>query len=289
MKLTSLFLLIFFFVSIWFCEAAYTAQTLFNEIERNISVEDKVIRLNLPMEGVRFGIVWVTSDGKQWKKNHFARKGDHAYEMRDHPAWKGKVQTVAVTMKPTVAVTKVPKTAVTEFQNISGKVKKPVFKDEIDIFLAPEQWVSNTINLLYGHTFLGWSWNTILVLLALLSAFALYFYRVKSLVVSLLFGFIIAWVAMDLRTMIDHFYVVDKIEDNQSVNLIKDLKTAGNILAEKIGTGTWTQKDMTWPHINVINYTLAEHQYVPYQSDSKADFLIIQRGNQIFLLNNIKK
>jgi hypothetical protein len=256
-----------------FSETIYADQPFFNVIARDISINDKVVRLKLPAEGIRFKILWTTLDGKKWEKTHVARKGNHAYEMRGHPGWKGNAQMVAVK----------------NFRNISGEVKKPAFGDEIDIYLAPEQMIATTINFLHGHTLLGYSWNIILILLMVFSAIALYYCKGKKLLVSLLFGFIIAWGIMDMRTMFDHFAIVNNIEDNQSVNRIKHLKTSCEILSEKIGTGKWTQEGLPWPHTNVVAYALAEHQYVPYHHNSKFDFLIVQGRNQLVLLGTSEK
>jgi hypothetical protein len=256
-----------------FSNTIYASQVLFNEIARNISTQNKVIRLNLPVEGIRFRIVWITADGKKWGKTHLARKGNHSYEMRNHPAWNGKVQLLAVT----------------NVRPITSEIIKPLIEDEIDIFLAPEQWNPSTINALYGHTLLGWSWNIILILLIIFFSTALYCFNKINLALSLLLGFVIAWGVMDVRTIIDHFVIADKIQDNQSMNQIKHLKKTSEIFAGTIGTGTWTQEGLPWPHTNVVAYTLAEHPYVSYQHNSKFDFLIVQGRNQLILLESTKK
>ncbi len=188
--------------------------------------------------------------------------------MRDLPVWNEKMLLVAVT----------------NVQPINSEIKEPSIEDEIDIFLSPEQWVETTINGLYGHTFLGWSWNIILVLLMVFFSITIYFFKKTNLALSLLLGFVVAWGLMDVRTIYNHYVNVDQIEDNQFMNKIKRLKTNSETFAEKIGTKKWTQKGLAWPHNTVVAYTLAEHQYVPYHKNAKVDFLIIQVRNKLFLV-----
>jgi hypothetical protein len=266
--------LIFAFITLSSYGTAFSEDELLSIIATDFPIDDKVVRLNLPYEGIKFKILWQTLEGKIHDKDLVSRKGVHAYEMRDNPAW---TRTPAV-----VAVYDIPV--------ISGEIKIPAFEDELDMFLAPELLTPKTVNSLYGHTFLSGSWNRILILLMLFSSFILYVWKRKNPVVMLFIGFVIAWGVMDIRTMYDHFCIADRIEDNAYINLTKHINKEGERLGKEIGNWKWTQKNLPWPERNLIPYMLADHKYAGhYKPNTETDFLITFENNRLVLVENIGK
>jgi hypothetical protein len=271
-QLNIFFFLISLPLIIVFSKPSSAYQPIYNEVARNTMITGKVVRLNLPVEGITFRIHWITEDNKRFAITHFARKGTHIYEMRNHRAWRGKAKLVSVT----------------KIRILSGELITPVWKDEIDMFLSPEQWVASTINGFYGHTLFGVSWNIILLILMLCFTIILFFFKFKKFAIIFLLSFVFTWGIMDIRTMFDHVAIISGINENQSMLMIKHLRTKSDTFADIIAQQKWTHNVSTWPHTSVIKYSLAEHKYVP--SEAEADFVVQQQKNgQLVLTNTSEK
>ena len=268
-----LFIIICLLIS---CTIIQTCTSQLEATDMNLSVDGKVVRLTLPIEGIAFSVTWVEEKG-QGKKRLFhpllARKGTHVYEMRDHPDWDGAVQAIRVLF----------------FKNIPVTLKKPSLKEELELFLTPEQLLKRTINILHGKTFFGYRWNTVLLCLMVFLAILFHFYKKKNLVLSLFLGFIIAWGVMDLRTMYDHFYIMKTIDDNFSIVRSKYIKDFAKNASKIISQENWTLKVKESWHKDVIFYELAEHKYVPYESNLKDVFLILsKKDGNLVLVKKVK-
>lgn len=49
------------------------------QLAKNRRVDNRVVELELPVEGKNFSLIWVSEKNKQWGKNLRSRKGTHLY------------------------------------------------------------------------------------------------------------------------------------------------------------------------------------------------------------------
>ena len=237
-----------------------------------VTLDGDVLRLNLPQGGMKFDVIWAGEDGRQWIKRFMSRRGRHFYEMRDHPEWRGAAKGLILT----------------EFEGVNIEVVKPSFKDEIAIFLEPEQWVPSTINYLYGHTFRGWPWQTILLVVTSVLTAVLCFLK-RNMAFSLFLGFVIAWGAMDARSVFDHYFIVEEVETNALVSLIDDVDGWVKLNTDELAKRTWTHTGLSYPFLHLIQYYLAECRYLPYGSESQGSLLVtMQEGNLVITRKALK-
>jgi len=257
------------------------AQDQAYELATNFSAQGNVIELDIPprMDGTVFLIVWNT-EHEQYYKKFFARAGTHCYEMRDLPSWQGHLNVVGITLP-----------------EVSGRIKKPTFFDEIDMFLEPERITLGTINFVPAHTLFGWSWNTVLLLVFLISAVCCATFKRKPFVVSVFLGFLVSWGMMDLRIMYNHAAVVYKMEkDQQGALSLTDVKVFADRASEIIGRATWGLGPLDGFASRFLRYRLAEHQYVPagpgrspafwITQDPKEGEILWQHANQYLVKKN---
>ena len=214
------------------------------------------------MDGDFFIVAWGNEKTPNTRIFH-ARAGTHCYEMRNLPHWEGQIRAAGATL-----------------QGISARLKTPTWFDEIDMFLDPERISIGTMNVLSGHTLFGWSWNSVLLLVLLLSALYFGAFKRETVVLSLVFGFFVSWGLMDLRTIYDHAVIIYKMEAyDQGMYPIKELKVFVDRAAEIIGSSTWGGGlDGVMGHF--VRYRLAEKQYVPVDSDKSPEFWITLNPKQ---------
>src|SRR4051812_38376356 len=71
-----------------------------------------VLELTVPKEydGISFLAVW--DPAENYAKTIYGRAGTHSYDMRNHPSWRGRIQTLGVTAS-----------------YVTGRIKQPTFAD----------------------------------------------------------------------------------------------------------------------------------------------------------------
>jgi hypothetical protein len=244
--------------------SAAPAQT-FDVLASDFMPDGKVIELDVPdaLDGVRFGIA--VYDGQSTSINlTVARAGRHCYETRHLPEWHGNVKTLAIT----------------HFGNVSGRLKKPTVADDIDMFLEPERMTPATINLLVQHRFLGWSWTMCLLAIAAVSTFLFRVLSRKTILISSMFGFLIAWCLMDLRIMFDHSAIVyyqNKFHGGKVPQA--PLEAFANQVSGIIGQETWGHAPLQGEEM-FLKYGLAEHPYAAPGSGRSPTFWFTQDSRE---------
>jgi len=229
----------------------------------DVKTGDTVVELEIPaaMEGKRFVLAWNTADGKAAYVPFLARAGTHTYEMRNGPAWKGTIKQLAISL-----------------EGVHGRVKTPTLADEVDLFFSPEWFQLSTINGLTVHTLFGFAWGTALLLLFVLSVFALRLFRKKPWSHALILGFVISWAVSDLRLILDHVSVVQAQERHPFVmHPYIDAKAFADEAAGMIDT-TWTRESIGEGE-NFVWYRLAERPFVSRES-STADTYWVGKNNK---------
>ena len=249
---------------VWF-PAAASAQDI-PALSSDFLAQGKVIELTIPpsLDGNSFLVAW-GSTAPPYTKMFRARAGTHSYEMRDDPRWQGHIAVMGTTLRSLA----------------SGGIKSPAFSDEIDMFLAPERIGLGTVNFMLGHTLLGWTWNTCLLVILILSALCFAVFRKSSPGLSLVLGFFVAWAMMDLRTIYDHFMIVSKTDvAHQGMYGVTDLKVFTDRASDLIGGSTWSRELLDPISDTFVRYSFAEHRYVPAEAQESPDFLVTRDPKQ---------
>jgi hypothetical protein len=198
------------------------------------------------------------------------RTGEHAYDFRSEPGWRGKALYVG-----------------TPLLEARGSVREPVAEDEFDAFLDPEPLLPATANLHRGHHLFGAQWEWTLLLVFLTIACAIYAWlgstgrRIPARgTVALLIGFGVAWVAMDLRLAIDRWTVVYGREAHgEDLMGLQEAIEFGAAAGPLIGSGTWTADqslDRDGLSRNyLIGYAFADRRFLTdVPGGAKADFVV---------------
>jgi hypothetical protein len=225
----------------------------------NFSGRGNVLELDFPENApdLPFFIVWNSADGSQYNAMARARGGRHCYELRNRADWVGNVQAVGITVP-----------------NVPGRIKKPTFSDEIDMFFEPEPIAPTTVNFLLGHRLFTWPLNAFLLLILFLSA--LFFAKLKRMpaVPSLALSFLVSWVVMDLRTVYDHAVTVNKMETYKpGLFPLTGLNVFADRASGMIGRETWGH-DLEGIFGTFVTYRLAEHRFMPAGSSKPPAFWI---------------
>lgn len=230
----------------------------------NVGLDGMVVVLDVPAAWERASesvdVVWDHADGRRYLYSAQARAGRHAYDPRQSPAWRGAAHQVGTNVGG------------------AGEFKFPSVGDEVDIFLAPEPLLPTTVNGLRGHRFFACSWDLLLLLVAGVAALSFTFVTRCSVTVALLGGFVVAWVALDLRTMADHADIVRRLEQNgRSMPVLGEVQAFAARAAAEMGPGTWAfapaaHDDLALRH--VLWYALTEHPYLPPEEAEGADFVV---------------
>lgn len=242
-----------------FLPTAVSAQELkVYPLETNFSGQGTVIELDFPddADGVPFYIFWQTAGGQHIALSH-ARSGRHCYEMRHRDEWQGQVAAVAITTP-----------------GVPGRLKKPTFADDIDMFFETEAIAPSTVNFVAGHTLFGWPSNTFLVIIVLLSA--LWFAKFKRIPVerSLALGFLLAWGTMILRNAYDHAAIVYEMEAHKTGMFpVTTLNVFADHASEVIGNESWGD-DLNGIFGSFLHYRLAQQPYASGKSDRRPAFWI---------------
>jgi hypothetical protein len=260
-------------------------------LARNIEAGNQVLVLDLPEEsdGRAFLLAFLPS-GQKWSSHTLiGRAGDHAYDLRRLPGWKGRILQVVTSSSGTPAV-----------------IREPTIRDEWDMFMSPEPLLPSTVHMLgagtsdagfRGHSLLGYSWDLVLFLIFIMASVAWWLARwtlqksratseTASWACSCLLGFVTAWVVMDIRTWVDHFDIVTRTEHHGgNLFLLPEVKRFCDRAADLIGSHTWTREaNLGGMFDSYVDYRLAEHPYRPQKrsgvngqrSDARsADFVII--------------
>jgi hypothetical protein len=224
----------------------------------DFKAQDSVVELDFPveMEGKRFVLAWEKVVGQPGYAPFQARAGKHSYELRDIPAWAGAIKHLAINVK-----------------GIPGRVKNPTMADEIDMFFSPEWIQPSTINSVSPHSLFAWSWNTLLLVLLVLSVFAFVVIKKKSWGQALMLGFVLSWAVLDLRIVYDHAMVVRAQERHPfAMHPFLDAKPFADE-ATRIIQGPWTHGS-TGEGANFVWYRLAEIPFVPAASSTPETFWI---------------
>jgi hypothetical protein len=225
----------------------------------NVVLDGMIVVLDAPEkwdhDSETVDVVWDSPEGRRFLFADFARAGRHGYDPRAQPSWRGSAAWVSA--------------------NTTGAFKFPSLADEWDIFMAPERWRPTTVNALRGHRFFACSWDVLLLLVLVAAALAFYFVARCAPAVALLGGFALAWVALDLRTMTDHFFIVSALEEQRRpLPILTEAKAFSDRAAEVIGPGSWALDHTLSAHplaAHYFGYAFAEHRYVPI---AQADYLV---------------
>ncbi len=225
-------------------------------IATNFSATDKVLELTVPpeLDGERFGIVW-NSGSDQSLILRVARAGTHAYEMRHLPKWGGSISVVATTLQ------------------ITGRIIEPGLSDEVDMFLEPERITPSTVNGVMGHTFFGVTWGVVLLVIFVGSGLFIAVFKKKRVAISMIFGFVVAWAAMDVRSAYDDAVIIAKGNRPRGVEMFSDRA------AEIIDHGRWGSASLDSGIETFLRYRLAEAPYVPDGPAQHPDFWFTTNSN----------
>jgi hypothetical protein len=232
----------------------------------DVSLDGMIVVLDVPAawqrEAQDVDIVWDTPAGQRHFFSAPARAGKHAYDPRADPRWHGPARWVS---------SNVPGKGMGEF-------KFPSLGDEADIFLTPEYLQPATVNVLRGHRFFDFAWDMLLLLLAALAALAFYFVTRCPPAVALVAGFVLAWVALDLRTIVDHVAIVQTLENNdRTMPGLADAYVFADRATPLIGSATWAcdrSLDADPLAAHLFGYAFAEQPYLPAEDANKADFVV---------------
>ena len=242
---------------------AHAQVTLSNILAQNINAEGAIVEIDLPMhldQAVYVLIGWQTAEGKQTFMPQIAKGGKHIYDLRDHPLWQGQLKIVAININ-----------------QVPGTVRPATLYDELNIFLSPEPLIPATINMLFPNTLFRQSWFNILLGLLVLSAIFFYLTLNKGVMVSIVLGFLVAWGAMDLRKMYDHWKIAESMESQKLTvpKVLHDLKIFLNEADRIIGNKIWKTEELGVLHLHLAEYTLADRKYALREpSQIPADFII---------------
>lgn len=228
----------------------------------DVVVDGMIIVADAPSEhgDASIDVVWEAA-GRRFIFSEPARSGQHAYDPRSQPSWRGRAAIVATNIKE------------------HAELKYPSLADEIDIFLAPEHLQPSTVNLLQGHRLLDGSWDRLLLLLAVVSALALVALTRRP-ALALLAGFAIAWVALDVRTMCDHAATISTVEKQGGrMPVLADAIAFAEQAVARIGSGSWSldpslDTDLLAAHY--FGYAFAEKR----RDAANADFVIARAPGQ---------
>jgi hypothetical protein len=258
-------------------------------VARNITVRGQVLVLDVPKEsdGKAFMVAFLPSGGSWSSQTLIARAGEHAYDLRRLPKWKGAMVQVVVSLS-----------------GVRGELREPTLRDEWDMFMTPEPLLPATAHMLTGHTVFGYSWDLALFLVFALTALGLRWgvlnrgqgSEVRSQKTekgvpalqplplgprALLLGFLAAWVVMDVRIWADHFNIAVRTErQGGNLFLLPEVKKFCERAAGLIGNRTWTRdSNLAGGGLfdGFIDYHLAEHPYQPPGVSPPADFRIVAR------------
>ncbi|QJW93886.1 hypothetical protein [Frigoriglobus tundricola] len=248
-------------------ETSVGADTVSTKVlANNVVLEDVVVVLDVPegLDGTPFGIFFVDSKGDMVVYPALARIGQHVYDLRHRPDWRGRARIVGTTLV-----------------GANGRVRQPTTEDEIDSFLEPEPLIPSTVNVLQGHHLFGMTWEWALLLLFVPAA--VFFYsRTHRVEMSLLLGFCLAWAVMDARSIADHASAVrwhEAHRDDLRVTSLGDGLTFADRAAPTIGDGSWTADAsldaQPLARNYLVGYAFADRRYRPNDpGNSGADFLV---------------
>lgn len=246
------------------------AQTNFSNIlAHNVKADGAVVEIDLPMKldaNVYVLIAWETADAQQTYVAQVARGGKQIYDIRDHPLWQGQLKAVAINLN-----------------QVTGSVRAATLLDEINIFLGQERIMPYTINMLDKNRLFTWSWHTILLILLGISAIGFFLITNQGIVIALVFGFIVAWGAMDVKKMYDHWTIAKHMESQKLTvpQVLHDLKIFLDDAEKIIGDKTWKTEGLGVLHLHLAEYTLADRKYALREpSQIPADFIITPNPNQ---------
>lgn len=259
-----------FSFSLAMSQNVHSADTPYAVIANDVLLNDNIIRVNLNNEGFRIEIIWVDENNQQHQKFHFARMGNHAYEMRDHPNWKGRAKVVVVTIAT----------------DATGTIQQPTLTDELDMFMAVETQAAYSINFLYGITFFSYQWQMVVLTIFIASIFICRLLPRQSWITSSLLAFIFAWGLMDIRQAYDRFYINRHADDNQNIKIIRNLYMASDTFKPQLKGHRWSGSNLVWPFSTLAAYNLAEFKYAPMEAKPAADFLVEQQINRLILKEN---
>jgi hypothetical protein len=240
-------------------------------IASDFSGRGLVVELDFPEKdaGMYFYAVYLVAAG-QGNIPMQARAGRHCYEMRNLDRWEGPVRLVGITVP-----------------NIPGRLKKPTFSDEIDMYLQPALITPSTVNVVDNHGLFGWPENIFLAVLAFLSASGFLLLKKTKVTQSAVLGFLVAWGAMSLHRVYGHIGVVSTMETHKpGLFGITSLTEFVDRAYGLIGNETW-EDDLDGFYRSYLHYRLAQQQYVPKNSGSAAAFRITRNpeGGRILLQN----
>jgi hypothetical protein len=229
----------------------------------DVELDGKVVVVDVPegwqKQGHAVQIAWLGAAG-QGGFEGFARSGKHVYDPRGAPGWFGRARVVSANVKDT-------------------ELKVPTLADELDIFLAPERLLPSTVNVLRGHRLFACSWDLVLLVLWFATALALWIVKRGRFLLALAASFILAWVALDVRTMLDHVFVVQQVAQD-GVPALGDAKVFADKARTLIGHRDWAFDPALNQHELIqhyFGYVLAEQ---PRTEPGRAEFLLALEPKQ---------
>ena len=240
-------------------------------IASNFSGKGMVVELDFPEKdaGRYFYAVYLIADG-QGNVPMQARAGRHCYEMRNLNRWEGPVRLVGITVP-----------------NIPGRLKKPTFSDEIDMYFEPAVITPSIVNVVEDHRLFGWPENILLAAVAVISALAFLLLKKTPVTQSAVLGFLVAWSVMSLHRVYGHIAIISITETHKpGLFGVTDLKEFIDRATALIGNETW-EDDLDGFYRSYLHYRLAQHQYVPKNSGAAAAFRITRNpgGGKVLLQN----
>ena len=242
--------LTFFFLLSMTCSliGQQTSNILFSNFEANNQLIELDIQTN--EEGTYFVLGVVQNNQVIGSSSFFARQGAHHYDLRSLPEWSGKIDYLVTTL---------PEAAINKKSLVQSSLSA-----EWDIFLAAEKLTPRLINFTKPKTFVGWSFNYILLLVALISTSLLIVVIKKKAVIAAFIGILIATVLMDARQTVDHFSIKQEVQGNGYYISPIDLTEKFIQKARPLITDAWTFEGKFSEEYYKLyfQYALADLQYI---------------------------
>lgn len=245
------------------CSISGQSVQISNIFARDIVAEDnQVLALNFKdqIAGIPFLLGWIDGDNKQYAVTLETSKEVLLIQMDHQTGWKGNIQMVGISL-----------------QNVSFEFRKKNLSDHITSFSNMKPMTPGSINFSHEYSLAGHSFRWFCLAIGVLVMFVLLITS-KNLEKGILIGFVIAWIAYDLRESKNRWDIFsDLSKANYEIAILKDADDFIGSTKEQMGDMKWTKEDLSGVINSYFTYQLADHAYVPKTDKSwqeKAHYVI---------------
>lgn len=245
------------------CSLSGQGVQISNIFARDILAEDHQV-LELKFEdqiaGIPFLLGWIDGDNKQYAVTLETSKDVLLIQMDQQSGWEGNIQMVGISL-----------------QNVPFKFRKKNFTDHLSNFFKMKPMTPGSINFSHEYSFLGKPFRWICLGIGGL-VMSLLLLTSKNLEKGILIGFLIAWIAYDLRESKNRWDIYNDLsKTNYEIAIFKDADSFIASTKEEMGDKKWTKEDLSGVINSYFTYQLADHAYVPKTDKSwqeKAHYVI---------------